>query len=320
MTATPDTDPAAVNAAVAAKPISARRLAANWANAQRSTGPRTPGGKANSRLNAQTTGMTGSLLPIRAGVFREDPLELEALLDGLLADLGPRDALERQLAIQIATVIQRMKRTNRVDAVNFAAIGRLETDTLDTEEIHDATFNADLYSRATSLLGQEPTTLDPAGVISLTLAQAGFDPAVATACEQADHEDPDSLNDTLNTVLASITAVHGGVAEAQLAFSELADAEAAKVPDPGAEQIIAEAAARAAINEGGGCTKPGRKPLDRTPGARGDASGARCAAALAPGRPVLGLGCRSVTDHPPVGVRCLIRMAARCRMRCGLAG
>jgi hypothetical protein len=44
---------------------SERRLAANRANAQRSTGPRTKTGKAKSALNAVKTGLTGRtvLLP-----------------------------------------------------------------------------------------------------------------------------------------------------------------------------------------------------------------------------------------------------------------
>ncbi|MBV9938821.1 MAG: hypothetical protein JO150_09975 [Acidobacteriaceae bacterium] len=39
--------------------VSERRLAANRANAQWSTGPQTPEGKAKSSLNAVKTGLTG---------------------------------------------------------------------------------------------------------------------------------------------------------------------------------------------------------------------------------------------------------------------
>ena len=53
--------------ALADPPISDRRLAANIANAQLSTGPRTSAGKSKSSLNAVKTGLTGRtvLLPTR---------------------------------------------------------------------------------------------------------------------------------------------------------------------------------------------------------------------------------------------------------------
>src|SRR5262249_40181984 len=51
------------------RPISARKLAANRANAQRSTGPRTAEGKEKSKLNATTHGLTARYFPgvIQAG-------------------------------------------------------------------------------------------------------------------------------------------------------------------------------------------------------------------------------------------------------------
>jgi hypothetical protein len=47
---------------VAGKTISARKLAANRANARRSTGPRTPEGKRRSRANALKHGLSVSVL------------------------------------------------------------------------------------------------------------------------------------------------------------------------------------------------------------------------------------------------------------------
>jgi hypothetical protein len=62
------------------KPVSPRRLAANQANAARSTGPRSPEGKARSAQNARTHGFT-------AATFSTIHLEDVEFVDNLKADL-----------------------------------------------------------------------------------------------------------------------------------------------------------------------------------------------------------------------------------------
>jgi hypothetical protein len=64
--------------------ISARKLAANQQNARRSTGPRTPEGKARVRHNALKHGLLAKEVIVPLG----DEYENRADFYGFLADLG----------------------------------------------------------------------------------------------------------------------------------------------------------------------------------------------------------------------------------------
>ena len=64
------------------KPISAKQLAANRANAARSTGPTTPQGKARSAQNAPKHGFTASTFAV---VRLEDLQEIAHLKNDLMA-------------------------------------------------------------------------------------------------------------------------------------------------------------------------------------------------------------------------------------------
>jgi len=68
-----------------------RQIEANRKNAQKSTGPRTPEGKAVSRLNALQSGIDAKL----AVVTGEDEHALEELATSLYRDHQPATALER---------------------------------------------------------------------------------------------------------------------------------------------------------------------------------------------------------------------------------
>src|SRR3954451_11075101 len=74
--------------------ISPARLAANRANASRSTGPRTPLGKSASKFNGLVHGMRAEsdVLP------GEDPQELQRRIDVWAVELGADTEAERYLA------------------------------------------------------------------------------------------------------------------------------------------------------------------------------------------------------------------------------
>ena len=71
-------------------PVSARKLAANRANAQRSTGPRTAAGKARAAGNALVHGV----LSRRVVLPGEDPAEFVAFADSWRAYLTPGSPVE----------------------------------------------------------------------------------------------------------------------------------------------------------------------------------------------------------------------------------
>src|SRR5258706_5294442 len=84
-----------------------KQIQANRRNAQRSTGPRTPEGKAKSSLNALKHGRTSAQVPARS----EDADDFNAYVDSLRDHLAPADALESILVEQIIVATQRLART-----------------------------------------------------------------------------------------------------------------------------------------------------------------------------------------------------------------
>ena len=104
-----------------------KQIDANRRNAQRSTGPKTPEGKARSARNALKHGLR-STLTVVPGESRE---EFEILYDALRDDYQPTDTVEEILVRQIATAEWRLQR-----------IARLETTLIWREMNYQAPFNA----------------------------------------------------------------------------------------------------------------------------------------------------------------------------------
>ncbi len=84
----------------------------NRRNARRSTGPRTPAGKAISRRNSLRHGLCANPA---AGVV-EDGGQFELLYAELTQAIPPRNILEEQLVHQIAVSLWRRQRATRIDA------------------------------------------------------------------------------------------------------------------------------------------------------------------------------------------------------------
>ena len=73
--------------------VSQKRLDANRRNAQKSTGPRTPEGKAKASANATTHGLSSPRgNPLAPGTFlhTEDPSAFQTLLDEYVVTYQPR--------------------------------------------------------------------------------------------------------------------------------------------------------------------------------------------------------------------------------------
>lgn len=107
---------------------SARKAAANRRNATRSTGPRTPAGKAVAKMNALVHGMRAEI-PVVPGETAE---EWEVFRAGVTASLTPVGTLEAELADRVAALAWRLRRAaafetgvtaGRIDAASAAARG-----------------------------------------------------------------------------------------------------------------------------------------------------------------------------------------------------
>ncbi len=97
-----------------------RRLAANRANAQKSTGPRTPEGKARSRRNALKHGaVSRAIVPPALAPF-ESRADFDELRAALAGDLQPASPLEDLILELIAINCWRLVRVARSEAGSIA--------------------------------------------------------------------------------------------------------------------------------------------------------------------------------------------------------
>jgi hypothetical protein len=133
-----------------------RKAEANRRNALKSTGPKTPEGKAAVRLNALTHGLLSRevLLP------GEDEDALRELAESLRAELQPVGELEDVLVDRIISLLWRLRRLGRVEAGIFVkeahgVVGDLDTSTLGLAFIRDAN-SANAFSK----LSRYETTME----------------------------------------------------------------------------------------------------------------------------------------------------------------
>ena len=97
---------------------SQNQIDANRANAQLSTGPKTPETKAKTRLNAKRDGITGQVTTLSD----EDRPVFEKLKAELIADLAPKTVMELKLASGLAWDTWRLDRLRAVE-MNMYALG-----------------------------------------------------------------------------------------------------------------------------------------------------------------------------------------------------
>jgi hypothetical protein len=90
----------------------ASQVEANRANAQLSTGPKTPAGLDAVRHNATRHGLTGKQIVVHG----EDPAAYDALRARLLAEHAPASELEAMLVEELAQNFWRLERARRCES------------------------------------------------------------------------------------------------------------------------------------------------------------------------------------------------------------
>ena len=97
---------------------SAAQVEANRSNAQKSTGPRTPEGKAVAAQNAVRHGLLAKEVVVKG----EDPGEFEFYRQQMLEELAPVGQMESMLAQRIVGLSWRLRRAERLQAAAFDKI------------------------------------------------------------------------------------------------------------------------------------------------------------------------------------------------------
>jgi len=110
---------------------SVKQLAANRANAKRSTGPKSKRGKKRSRANAMTHGLTAKQIIVQG----ETTEQFEELREGLIADFAPGTTIEFELIDHLAALLLRRRRPRVVEA----AVLKKLIDPPRRETLHDLT-------------------------------------------------------------------------------------------------------------------------------------------------------------------------------------
>src|SRR5216684_2187795 len=88
-----------------------KQFEANRLNAQKSTGPRTPEGRAAVRLNGVKHGLTAETIVLKG----ESEADFTALFDSLEAEHDPASPTEEALVVQLAMATWRLRRLYHVE-------------------------------------------------------------------------------------------------------------------------------------------------------------------------------------------------------------
>jgi hypothetical protein len=100
--------------------LTPEKIAANRANAQKSTGPKTPFGRAHSKMNALKNSLLLRDTTVQGMYIKENDRELAALRRDLYQDLQPVGRLEEVLVDLIVTTLWRSHRVLKAETGEIA--------------------------------------------------------------------------------------------------------------------------------------------------------------------------------------------------------
>jgi hypothetical protein len=127
---------------------SIKQIEANRRNARKSTGARTPEGKAITRMNAKRDGFTGQITTLSD----EDRPIFENFKAQFIADLQPKTTMELSLATSIAWDTWRLNHLREVE-MNMYALGTEDPETVidcDEVQVHTAMADATTFAKESS--------------------------------------------------------------------------------------------------------------------------------------------------------------------------
>jgi hypothetical protein len=125
-----------------------KQTAANRLNAQKSTGPRTPEGRAAVRLNGVTHGLTAETLVLKG----ESESDFKAIFESLEAEYEPTTPTEETLVAQLAMATWRLRRVYNMEA-GFYKVGLQELTN------YERTKNLDFSTRLGEVADRNNNTL-----------------------------------------------------------------------------------------------------------------------------------------------------------------
>ena len=99
---------------------SVQQVAANQANAARSTGPKTTGGKQRAAMNALKHGLAS---PQVLAITEQERLELEAFIADVYERFSPDGPVEGVLVDRLTSLLWRLRRICRVESELFVVEG-----------------------------------------------------------------------------------------------------------------------------------------------------------------------------------------------------
>jgi len=102
------------------KKMSPKQIEANRRNAQKSTGPKTPQGRAISKMNALKHGILSKEVVVRGWCIKENGREFAALHRRLWEDLKPVGLLEEMLVDKIVGTHWRLRRALKAESGEIA--------------------------------------------------------------------------------------------------------------------------------------------------------------------------------------------------------
>ena len=197
-----------------------KQRAASRRNARKSTGPRTPEGKARSSKNALKHGLLAREAVITSGLAAENPAEFQALLADLREELRPEGVIQETLVERMATCYWRLRRAQRLE---IAAIhGTLDKPAAATpDSIRVAKIERSVERAAAKLRQDEGflKTLANPPDLSVPDQRADFHSFLTQLAESFDIETADRSDDDLLTAL--VTALKDAVADQTLTLEKL---------------------------------------------------------------------------------------------------